>query len=108
MLLGNPAPFFNNHAAIRILDVKGGGFTAQARRHQLHREAVFLDVEDAGVEKLIKNLFSRHAQRTQQHRSRQLTAAVDTHKHVVFGIELEVEPGATIGNDASRIEQLAR
>src|SRR3546814_956684 len=39
-------------------------------------------------------------ERQQQRRRRQLAAAVDAHVDEVLGIELEVEPGAAVGNHA--------
>src|SRR3546814_3114397 len=47
-------------------------------------------------------------ERQQQRRRRQLAAAVDAHVDEVLGIELEVEPGAAVGNHAGGEEVLAR
>ena len=47
-------------------------------------------------------------EREQQRRERQLAPAIDAHVHQVLGVELEVEPRAAIGNDARRVQQLAR
>ena len=48
-----------------------------------------------------------HAERHQERRHRDLAAAVDARVHDVLGVELDVEPGAAIGNDAGGEEQLA-
>ena len=48
------------------------------------------------------------AERTQQHRHRQLAAAVDARVNSAsFGVELEVQPGAAVRDDAGAVEQLA-
>ncbi len=44
----------------------------------------------------------------EQNRGRQLSAAIDTDVEDVFRVELEVEPGAPVGDDACREENLAR
>ena len=48
------------------------------------------------------------AEREQQRRHRNLAATVDARMHDVLGVELDVEPGAAIGNDAGGEQQLAR
>ena len=48
------------------------------------------------------------AQRIQHRRHRQLAATVDADIDVVLGVELEIEPRAAIGDDASCKQQLAR
>ncbi len=47
-------------------------------------------------------------ERQQQRRHRDLAAAVDADVDQVLGVELEVEPGAAIGDDAGREQVLAR
>ena len=54
-----------------------------------------------------EDLLVVHAQRIKQRRHRQLAAPVDAHIDDVLGVELEVEPGAAIGNDAGGEQQLA-
>ena len=49
-----------------------------------------------------------HAERKQQRRHRNFPAPVDARMHDVLGVELDVEPGAAIGNDAGGEQQLAR
>ena len=44
----------------------------------------------------------------QQRRHRQLAAPVDADMDEILGVELEVEPGATIRDDPRRVEELAR
>ncbi len=55
-----------------------------------------------------QDLLVVEAKRVEQRRHRQLAAPVDTHIDDVLGVELEVEPGAAIGNDARGEQQLAR
>ena len=49
-----------------------------------------------------------HAERIEQRRHRDLAATVDARMHDVLGVELDVEPGAAIRNDAGGEQQLAR
>jgi len=44
----------------------------------------------------------------EQNRDRHLAATVDAEVQQVLGVELEVQPGAAVGNDARREQQLAR
>jgi hypothetical protein len=46
-------------------------------------------------------------QGAQQDGDRQFAAAVDARVHDVLGIEFEIQPGAAIGDDARREQQLA-
>src|SRR5690606_23691607 len=79
----------------------------QALRNQLQAQAFALNVVDVGVVEGIQNLFGAVAQRAQQHGSRQLAATVDTHEYRVLRVELEVQPGTAVGNDARGVQQLA-
>ena len=54
-----------------------------------------------------QDLFAVHAERHQQRRHRDLAATVDAGVHDVLGVELDVEPGAAIGDDAGGKQQLA-
>ena len=47
-----------------------------------------------------ENFFRRHAERAQERRDRQFTAAIDAHIDDVLGVEFEIEPGAAIRNHA--------
>ena len=55
-----------------------------------------------------QDLLAVHAERHQQRRHRDLAAAVDAGVDDVLGVELDVEPGAAIGDDARGEQQLAR
>ena len=52
--------------------------------------------------------FRIEADRFEQDRHRHLASAVDTEVQDVLGVKLEIEPGATIRDDPSRKQQLAR
>ncbi|MCY1501411.1 hypothetical protein D9M68_354870 [compost metagenome] len=101
------AALLDDDLAGRILDVEAGDFTAQALRHQFQAQALALDLEDVGVIERVEDFLGAVAQRAQQDGRRQLAATVDTDEYRVLGIELEVQPGATVGNDASGVQQLA-
>ena len=56
----------------------------------------------------VEDLFAAHAERIEQRRHRDLPAPVDARMNDVLGVELDVEPGAAIGNDAGGEQELAR
>ena len=87
----NATTFFDVHFAVGF-DVKGGGFTTQAFRHQFHLQLVVADLEDHFLKEQVQDLFSGVLQCTQNDGRRQFTTTVDTDKQVVFRIELEVQP----------------
>ena len=60
------------------------------------------------LEEHVEHLLVAVAERAQEDRDRQLAAAVDAREHAVLRVELEVEPGAAVGNDARGEQQLAR
>ena len=66
----------------------------------------------AGVDRLLvedrQDFLAVEAEREQQRRHRNLAATVDARVHDVLGVELDVEPGAAIGDDAGGEQQLAR
>ena len=101
------AAFLDDHL-VADADLKGRGLAAQALRHQLHRDVVLAEVEGVLLEEGIEDLALVHAERAQDDRHRQLAAPVDAREHAVLRIELEIEPGAAVGNDARREQQLAR
>lgn len=65
-------------------------------------------MEDVGVIEGVEDFLGGVAERAQQYRSRQLAATVDTNEDGVLRIELEVQPGTAVGNDARGVQQLAR
>ena len=64
-------------------------------------------VEDL-LEERVEDLLAVHAEREQERRHRNLAAAVDARMDDVLGVELDVEPGAAIGDDPRREQELAR
>src|SRR5690554_5185386 len=107
MTSGDPATLLNDKVAFRILDIKGGNVTAQTAGHQLQLACFFTQSELAGLKEHFQHLLRGVAQSTQKNRRRQFAATVDTNEHGVLGIELEVEPGATVRNHPGRVQQLA-
>ncbi len=57
---------------------------------------------------IIEDLLARETEREEKRRHRQLAPAIDAHMDDVLGVELEVEPGAAIGNHARGEQELAR
>ena len=50
----------------------------------------------------------RLVERAQEYGCRQLPAAIDANVEDVLGVELEVDPGAPVGDDPGRVEEFAR
>ena len=102
------AGFEHDLAGVGVDQVVDGRIAAEAVGVERHAPA-FLGalVEDLLVEGR-QDLLAVEAEREHQRRHRNLAAAVDTREHDVLGVELDVEPGAAIGNDARGEQQLAR
>jgi hypothetical protein len=84
-------------------------FTTQALGHQDQLHAFLgIDVEGVDLEELVEHLLVGVAQRAQQHRHRQLAATIDAGEQRVLRVELEVQPGTAIRDDAGAVQQLAR
>ena len=73
-----------------------------------HPPAVFRALVDDLLEERVEDLLAVHAEREHQRRHRNLAATVDARMDDVLGVELDVEPGAAIGNDPRREQELAR
>ena len=81
---------------------------AEAVGIERHAPAFLLPlVGDLAVEG-VEDLLGVHAERIQQRGHRNLPAPVDARIDDVLGVELDVEPGAAIGNDAGGEQKLAR
>ncbi len=90
-----------------VVDVEARHFAAQALGHHFEQHMVLLDVEGVEGEEFLEDALGRVAERLQQDGDRHLAAPVDTEKHDVLRVELEVEPGAAVGDHARREQQLA-
>ena len=74
-------------------DVKGGHVALQALWNKRHSgEILIVQLERRGLVEHLENFFRLVTQCTQKNGSRQLTAAVDSREHLVFGVEFKVEP----------------
>ena len=100
-------PALHDHVAFGARDVEGGHVAAHPLGHQIHREAALFHVEDVLLEEHVEDVFGGVLERPQHDRGRQLAAPVDADENVILRVELEVEPGAAIGDHAGVVEQLA-
>ena len=120
----------------QVLDAVLGDLAGEARRDLLaglddHLAGLGIDQVDGGLDALealrverrlpaglrqlvgdrlvegVQDLLAVEAQGIEQRGDRQLAAAVDARIDDVLGVELEVEPGTAIGNDARGEQQLA-
>ena len=106
---GELAAGLNHDLAGLGIDHVGGRLDAtHAFRAERHAPTVLGRLQRHLVIEGGEDLLVAEAQRIQQRCHRQLAAPVDAHKDDVLGVELEVEPGAAIGNDARGEQQLAR
>ena len=94
--------------AVLVGDVEAGDLAAQALGDELHLRAAVHQAEVVVDEEVRQDRFRVQADGLEQDRDRHLAAAVDAEVQDVLGVELEVEPGAAVGNDARREQQLAR
>ena len=107
VLRRNALAFFDDELAAQ-LDVERRRFAAQALRHETHLDLFLGEVEIVVLEEQVEHFLVVHSERAQDDRHRQFAATVDTREYAVFRIELEVEPGTAVRNNACREQQLAR
>src|SRR5713226_8679555 len=121
---GELAVLLDDHfAGLRVLDVPGGALAGeQLQLDRLLVLALLADGDGLGGVEEVEHLLGgaleldrallrgvRHrAQRAQQHRRRQLPPPIDADVEDVLVVELEVDPGAAVRDDAGVVEQLAR
>ena len=101
------AGFEHDLAGVGVDQVVDGAVAAETRGVERHAPA-FLGalVADLLVEGR-KDLLAIETERVHQRGHGNLAAAVDAREHDVLGVELDVEPGAAIGNHARSKQQLA-
>src|SRR5690606_35096293 len=99
--------FLDDDLAVAIGDIEAGHFALPALGHELEHAAFGMHFDLVEVKEGGQDRFRRHADGLQQDRDRHLAATVDTEEEYVFRVELEIKPGAAVGNDACREQQLA-
>ena len=105
---GGDAPASLHDHLVTHADIKVQGLAAQTLGYQVQFDLVGGELEMIRLEEAVQNALGVITQGPQQDGCRQLAAPVDTDEDVVLRVELEVQPGATVGNDPSGKEQLAR
>src|SRR5690606_13462563 len=108
VLGGDALVLRNDDLAGLVHEVEAGGFAAQARGDDVELHALVGQMEGIELEEGFEDLFRRLADGLQQDGDRHLATAVDAEEEDVLRIELEVQPGAAVGNDAGGEQQLAR
>ena len=100
---------FGNNGLARLVDeIKTRHLTTQTLRHQLIVGASLSQVEGFTVVERSEDLLRRHAYCLEQYGDRHLATSIDAEIQVVLGVEFEIEPRATVRNDAGGEQQLAR
>ncbi len=102
------AHFGNHFAAVGVDEIGFGLGALHGLRVERHAPAVAVARQYRVRVEGRKDFLAVEAERHQQRRCRDLAAAVDARKHDVLGVELDVEPGAAIRDDARGEQQLAR
>src|SRR5690606_8432321 len=100
--------FLDNDLAFAIGNVETGDLAFPALGNEFQLAAVGENVEIIEIEEIRQYGFRRHANGFQQDGDRHLAATVNTEEQDIFGVEFEIEPRATVGNDACREQQFAR
>ena len=102
------AGFEHNLAGLGVEHVDDGLHASEALRVEGLTPAVIVPRHGHGLVEGRQYLFAVHAERI-EHRGRgNLAATVDARIDDVLGVELDVEPGAAIGDDARGEQELAR
>ncbi len=95
-------------AAVAVDDVVGRLLAAPVLGDVGDRPAVLAADEGDPVVEGVEDLLARHVERVEERGHRKLALAVDPDVDDVLGVELEVEPGAAIGDDPGGEEIFAR
>src|SRR5262249_53652107 len=95
-------------AAVGVDQIVDRLVAAEAVGIERYAPAVLLPLVGNLAVEGVEDFFGIHAERIEQRRHRDLSAAVDTRVDDVLGVELDVEPGAAIWDDARREQELAR
>ncbi len=105
---GDALVFFDNDGTGLVSDVETGDFALEALGHERQQRACVHQLDVIELEEGFQDLLVVQADGLQQGRDRHLAATVHAEVQQVLRVEFEVEPGATIGNDAGAEQQLAR
>ena len=95
-------------AGIGVDQVDGGLHALHALGIERHAPVGAVPVVDDAVVEGRQDLLAVEAQGVEQRRRRQLALPVDADVHDVLGVELDVEPGAPVRDDAGGEQELAR
>ena len=87
--------------------IEARDIAAQTLRHHFELNAFLAQVKCVELKEHLEHVFVAIAQRAQQDGDRHLATAIDTEVYVVLCVELEVQPGTAIRNDARGKQQLA-
>src|SRR5215831_20855216 len=100
------AGFNHDLTAVGIDKITHRFVAAHAVRIERNAPALFRALIDYLLVERVEDLLAIHAKREQQGRHRNLPAAVNTRIDDVLGVELDVEPGTAIRNNAGRKQEL--
>ena len=108
VLGGDPLVLGHNDLTAGVAEIETRHLATQTFRHEMEFDALLAQFKRVEIEELAQNLFRRQPDCLEQGRDRHLATAIDAEKQNVFRVELEIEPGATVGNHARREQKLTR
>ncbi|OIQ74230.1 hypothetical protein GALL_441260 [mine drainage metagenome] len=94
--------------AVLVDQVETRDLALEVLGHEFQQRAVVHQLQVVEGEEVRQDLLGVQADGLEQDGDRHLAPAVHAEIQDVLGIELEVEPGTAVGNDARREQQLAR
>ncbi len=107
--LGELAPLLDQDVAgLGVADVVGRPLTAEQIEVDRPHDGLALEEDLLAVVVVVEKTLRGIAERPQENRRVELAAAIDADEEQVLVVELEVEPGATVGDHAGVEELLAR
>ncbi len=95
-------------AGLGVNEIARGLHAAEALRLERHLPTLLVRLQDQRVVESRKNFLVIQSERIEKCRGREFAAAVDAHVNQILGVELEIEPGAAVGNDAGSKQEFAR
>ncbi len=108
VLGGDALVLGNDDLAVFVGDVEARGLALQTLGLDFVFDALLGHMEGLELEEHGQDFFGAVAQGLEQDGDWHLAPTVDPEKDEVLGIEFEVEPGAAVGDDPGREQELAR
>ena len=103
----DPFVFGNHDLTGLVSDVKAGHFATQTLGHKLHLRATVHQPEVVVDKEVGQDRLMIKANSLEQYGHRHLAPTIYPEVQNILGVELEIQPGAAVGDDACREQQFA-